>query len=547
MKFGDTPLAEALGAILAHSLKAGDRTLRKGRVIAADDIAALAKSGMTSVVAARLEAGDVGENEAAQELAAELAGANVAAGKAFTGRANFFAEAAGLCVVDETAVERFNLVDETITLATLPRDAVVKPKEMVATVKIIPFAVRREALDACRTLARHPIFHVAPFRARRAALIQTVLPGLKPSILDKTVETTRERLEALGSTLVSEGRAEHREEDLVPELKKALDQGADLVLIAGASAILDRRDVIPAAIAATGGTIEHFGMPVDPGNLLLIGRRGTTAILGLPGCARSPRVNGFDWVLRRIVADLPVDALALARMGVGGLLSEIPTRPHPRAKDGDEPGEEADAPHVPRIAALVLAAGRSSRMGTINKLLINVDGKPMVRRAVDAVREAGLDPVIVVTGHERERVEAALKDLPVRFVHNPAFAEGLSSSLKAGLAALPPNADGVLVGLGDMPQVGAADIERLTLAFNPVEGRAIIVPVRNGKRGNPVLWAKRFFPEMGEVAGDVGARHLIGQYPEAVAEVEMPGDGVLTDIDTPQALARLAGTARVEV
>ncbi len=547
MKFGETPLADAVGAILAHSLKAGDRTLKKGRVITAADVEALQKSGMTSVAAARLEDGDVGENEAAQHLAAELAGANVVAGKAFTGRANFYAEAAGLCVVDEEAVERFNLIDETITLATLPRDAVVTPKEMVATVKIIPFAVRRDALDACGALAKAPIFYVAPFRARRVALIQTVLSGLKPSILDKTVATTRERLQALGSTLVSEGRSEHREAALAPELKKALDGGADLVLIAGASAILDRRDVIPAAILANGGIVEHFGMPVDPGNLLLLGRKGDVAILGLPGCARSPRINGFDWVLRRIVADLPVDDAALARMGVGGLLSEIPTRPHPRAKEVDEPGEEPDAPHAPRIAALVLAAGRSSRMGTINKLLISVNGKPMVRHAVDAVREAGLDPVIVVTGHERERIEAAVRDLPVKLVHNPAYAEGLSSSLKAGLAAVPQSADGVLVGLGDMPQVGAADIERLVLAFNPVEGRSIIVPVRNGKRGNPVLWAKRFFPEMRGLAGDVGARHLIGAYPEAVVEVEMPGDGVLTDIDTPQALARLAGSARVEV
>jgi molybdenum cofactor cytidylyltransferase len=547
VKFGETPLAESLGAILAHTLKAGDRTLKKGRVISAADIDALKQSGMTSVVAARLEDGDIGENDAAQLLAAELAGAHVAAGKAFTGRANFFADAAGLCVVDEAAVERFNRIDETITLATLPRDGVVAPKEMVATVKIIPFAVRADALEACRALAKTPIFYVAPFRARRVALIQTVLPGLKASILDKTVAATRERVEALGSTFVAEARAEHREAALVPEVKKALDAGAELILIAGASAILDRRDVIPAAIAATGGTIEHFGMPVDPGNLLLIGRKGPVTLLGLPGCARSPRVNGFDWVLRRIVAGLPVDDAALARMGVGGLLSEIPTRPQPRAKDPDEAGEAPEAPHAPRIAALVLAAGRSSRMGTINKLLINVDGKPMVRHAVDAVRDAGLDPVIVVTGHERERVEAALRDIPVKLVHNPAFAEGLSSSLKAGLAAVPPGADGVLVGLGDMPQVGAADIERLVLAFNPVEGRAIIVPVRNGKRGNPVLWDKRFIPEMRNVAGDVGARHLIGTYPEAVVEVEMPGDGVLTDIDTPQALARLAGTARVEV
>jgi molybdenum cofactor cytidylyltransferase len=548
VKFGPTPLHEAEGAILAHSLKAGDRTLKKGRVLAAADVAALKSAGLETVVAARLEPGDVGENEAAALLAERLAGAHVTTGKAFTGRANFFADAAGLCVVDEDAVIRFNRIDETITLATLPRDAVVRPKEMVATVKIIPFAVREAALAACMAEAQAPIFFVAPFRPRRVTLVQTELPGLKPSILDKTVEATRRRLAELGSILVSERRCKHDETALAPEMKRALDGGADLVLVAGASAILDRRDVIPAAIEAVGGTIEHFGMPVDPGNLLLLGRSGTVPVLGLPGCARSPRVNGFDWVLRRIAADLPVDDAVLARMGVGGLLSEIPTRPQPRAKaEAPEPEDEAEAPHAPRIAALVLAAGRSSRMGTLNKLLISVDGKPMLRHAVDAVRGAGLDPVIVVTGHEREHVEAAVRELPVRTVHNPAFAEGLSSSLKAGLEAVPDTADGVLVCLGDMPRVSAADIERLVTAFNPVEGRAIVVPVRNGKRGNPVLWAKRFVPEMRALAGDVGARHLIGAYPEAVAEIEMPDDGILTDIDTPQALARLAASARVEV
>ncbi len=550
MKFGSTPLGEAAGAILAHSLKLGDRTLKKGRVLDAADLAVLAAAGMVSVVAARLEPGDVAENDAADAVARSLAGPLVRLGRAFTGRANFYAEAAGLCVVDRDAVDRFNQVDETITLATLAPDAVVAPKEMVATVKIIPFAVRQAAVDACARLVASaaPIFAIAPFRPRRVVLIQTRLPGIKETILDKTEETTRERLASLGSTLVAARRCEHREEALAPEIERALGDGATLVLVAGASAILDRRDVIPAAIVACGGAIDHFGMPVDPGNLMLMGRVGAIGVLGLPGCARSPRVNGFDWVLRRLVADLPVDAAALARMGVGGLLGEIPSRPLPRAQVNLEAAREAHAPpRAPRIAALVLAAGRSSRMGTINKLLVGVDGKPMVRHAVDAVRSAGLAPIVVVTGHQREPVAAAVAGLPVVLAHNPDFAQGLSTSLKAGIAALPADIDAVLVSLGDMPQVAPADIERLIAAFNPVEGRAIIVPTRNGKRGNPVLWAKRFFAEMAGIAGDVGARDLIAAHPEAVAEIEMTSDGVLTDIDTPQALARLAATAKVEV
>jgi molybdenum cofactor cytidylyltransferase len=546
VKFGATPLRDAVGAILAHSTRAGERVFKKGRVLGEADVAALAEAGMSSVVAAQLEPGDVLENEAADAVARSLSGPYITLGRAFTGRANYHADTAGLCVVDRAAVERFNRVDETITLATLPPDAVVKPKEMVATVKIIPFAVRREAIEACVALAATPIFSVAPFRARRVTLIQTRLPGMKESILDKTIETTRDRLTEFGSRLVLERRCDHDEAALVPELKRALDEGAEFVLIAGASAILDRRDVIPASIMACGGVIDHFGMPVDPGNLLLMGRVGAVPTLGLPGCARSPRVNGFDWVLRRMLADLPVDAEVLAAMGVGGLLSEIPSRPLPRAR-ATATAEQPEISGGPHIAALVLAAGRSSRMGTINKLLIGIDGKPMVRHVVAAVQDSGLSPIVVVTGHQHDQVAAALAGMPVTLVHNPDFAEGQSTSLRAGVAALPPDIDGVLIGLGDMPQVSTADIERLLGAFNPVEGRSIIVPTRHGKRGNPILWAKRFLAEMRQVAGDVGARHIITAYPEAVTEVEMPGDGVLTDIDTPQALARLARSARVAI
>jgi molybdenum cofactor cytidylyltransferase len=548
MKFGEIPLAEATGAILAHSLKLADRSLRKGRVLSAEDVAALIASGRNHVIAARLEPGDIGENAAAGELAPPLAGDHVTAAAPFTGRANFFAAAAGLLVIDRERIDRFNLVDETITLATLPPDTVVEPKQMVATVKVIPFGVRRDAVTAClrEIAAAGPLLTVAPFRKLRVGLIQTRLAGFKESVLDKTVETTRHRLETFGSTLVLERRCEHREAALAPEITAAATAGCELVLIAGASAIVDRRDVIPAALLAAGGAIEHFGMPVDPGNLLLLGRVGAMPVLGLPGCARSPKVNGFDWVLQRLLAGLPVGGPDLMRMGVGGLLADIPmpSRPLPRAEVAAQAA--AAAPRAPRIAALVLAAGQSRRMGTLNKLLIGIDGKPMVRHVAEAVQASAAGPVIIVTGHERERVEAALAGLPATFVFNPDYAQGLSTSVKRGLAALPAEIDGAIVCLGDMPLVEAAEIDRLIAAFNPVEGRAICIPTRRGKRGNPVLLAKSLFAELADIAGDVGARDLIAAHPERVAEVEMAGDGVVTDIDTPQALARLAATARIE-
>jgi molybdenum cofactor cytidylyltransferase len=239
----------------------------------------------------------------------------------------------------------------------------------------------------------------------------------------------------------------------------------------------------------------------------------------------------------RLLAGLAVPREDITGMGVGGLLMEIVTRPQPR----EEPVHPAR-----NVAALVLAAGRSSRMGGPNKLLAEIGGRPLVRIVVEAALASRARPVIVVTSHQRERVEAALAGLPIDFVHNANFANGLGTSLRVGIAALPAQADGVIVCLGDMPQVEAAMIDRLVGALDPDKGALIAVPTIEGQRGNPVVWSRRFFPDLMAVEGDIGARYLIGRYSEAVVEVPLTGTAALTDIDTPEALqavkAELEGT-----
>jgi molybdenum cofactor cytidylyltransferase len=280
-------------------------------------------------------------------------------------------------------------------------------------------------------------------------------------------------------------------------------------------------------VEAIGGEVRHFGMPVDPGNLMLVASVDGLPVLGAPGCARSPKENGFDWILTRLLCGLPVSGNDIAGMGVGGLLMEIVTRPQPREIE-IKPGRS--------VAAIVLAAGRSTRMGGPNKLLAEIGGRPLARIAVEQVLASRARPVIVVTGHQRDRVEAALAGLDVTFVHNPDYAEGISTSVKAGIAAVPPQADGAIVCLGDMPQVDAKLIDRLIAAFDPEKGALVVVPVMDGKRGNPVVWSRRFFAELAAIEGDTGARHVIASYPEAVVEVALSGNAALTDVDTPDAL-----------
>jgi molybdenum cofactor cytidylyltransferase len=530
MKFGAVPIAEAEGAVAVHSIRKSGLVLKKGTLIGKAEIEALKAAGIAEIVVARIEPGDVSEDAAAAEIAAAVAGEGVRVDRAFTGRANLFAENAGVLVVDKDAIDRLNEVDESITFATLAAYKPVVAGEMIATVKIIPFAVARGKRDAALAVAKsaHPLIRIAPYRIRKIGVVSTLLPGLASKVIEKTLKVTEERLAPAGAVIVAERRVPHEQGALAKAIEEVLSEGAELVIVFGASAIADRRDVIPAAVEAIGGTVAHFGMPVDPGNLLLVASARGRPVLGAPGCARSPKENGFDWVLMRLLAGLEVPREAITGMGVGGLLMEIVTRPQPRT----EPPVVAPR----RIAAVVLAAGRSTRMGGPNKLLAEIAQRPLIRIAAEEALASRAKPVIVVTGHQRDHVEKVLAGLPVRLVHNPDFAQGLGTSLRAGIAAVPADADGAIVCLGDMPQVDAALIDRLIGAFDPDRGALVVVPTFEGKRGNPVLWSRRFFPDLTAIEGDVGARHLIGRYGEAVVEVPVDGKAALTDVDTPEAL-----------
>src|SRR4051812_47155381 len=363
MKFGPASPEDAVGGVTVHTLRQGSLVLKKGTTIGPAEVEALNRAGVKEVVVVRLEDGEVSEDVAAASIAQAVAGDGVHVERAFTGRANLFAARAGVLVIDRTKVDRINSVDEAITFATLAAYKPVVEGEMVATVKIIPFGVPAKLRDDALAAASGGSLRVAPYVVKRVGVVSTMLPGLSPKVVEKTLRVTAERLAPAGATIIAERRVPHEETALAAAIQELLGLGAELVIVFGASAIADRRDVIPAAITGIGGAIEHFGMPVDPGNLLLIGSAGGVPVMGAPGCARSPVENGFDWVLMRLLAGLKVTRADLTGMGVGGLLMEIVTRPQPR-----KPGPEGNS----NIAAVILAAGCSTRMGGPNKLLADL-------------------------------------------------------------------------------------------------------------------------------------------------------------------------------
>ena len=535
MLFDSYGCGDAEGVILAHTIRLADKTFKKGRVLSRSDLVDLQENGIHKVSGMRLEAGDVDEDQAALELARALAGPLLDIGKPVAGRCYLYAQCDGLALADRQVIDAINLSDSGIFVATLAEHAECLQQQAVASIKVIPFAVARRQLDHCLELAGASPGAIAlqAFRPGSVALILTETAGLKESLLSSTSRVTRERVKKMGGHIVFEKRCDHTVEEVSSALAEALAMEVELVLICGASITVDPADIIPSAIVACGGVVDHFGMPVEPGNMLLLAHIADCPVINLPGCSRSPKLNGLDWVMQRMAAGLPIGKAEILSMGVGGLIKDISHRW--RMREYGNLIEQFQTPH--KVAAIVLAAGRSSRMGEQNKLLAAVGGTSMIQRVVDAALKAEVFSTTVVTGCQSPDVRVQLQGRDVSFVHNEDYCEGIAGSLKLGLSSLPEGIDGVMILLADMPFINSAHINELIAEFNPATERDIVAPIREGRLGNPIIWSARYIPAMMKLSGDRGARPLLDEYAANVWEVPMGDDAIFMDVDTPVALA----------
>ena len=535
MIFGELPIQECKDCFLAHTLKLPQRTIKKGSIIGDEEFEVIRNANITKIWVAKLEPNDVHENKAASMLATSLENDRCRAEAAFTGRVNLFSTTSGIFCPDSDKINEINCVDSAITLATLESYSPILAGKMVATVKIIPFAVKQQQLQRAISLldSTNKTLKIVPYKPYKIGVISTQLPSLKESVITKTLKNLEFRLRGTDAAIKWDLRVPHAIDEITKNLEYLYQEQAELIIIFGASAITDCADIIPASIEKSGGEILRFGLPVDPGNLLLYAQNKQTKIIGAPGCARSPKENGFDWILHRTLAGIEIQPTMFTNLGVGGLLMDIMSRPVPRQN------KEQNIDN-PKVAAIILAAGKSSRMGKTNKLLAKINKVPLVRICVEHILSSDIESVSVVTGHMADEISEVLSDCKVSILKNENFATGLSSSLEVGINALPDDVDAVLIVLADMPFVQPNHINHILKSYDPANGIHIVVPTSNGKRGNPVLWSRRFFNELCQIKGDIGARLIIEANSESVSEVEI-GDPVSFDIDTQEQLQTAGG------
>lgn len=339
MKFGAVPVAEAAGKVLAHNVLGaeGRKLFGKGHVLTDADLKELHTLGQDSVIVAALEATDLGENEAARRVGMALAGTNVRITAPGVGRANLMAEVAGPLRINVPALDRINNIDEGITVATLREHTLVRPGQLLALVKIIPFGIPAARVEDVEAVAREagPILSVRALQPRSVALIISGPASAQERLLTDFNDPVRQRIERLGSRLDAIICVEHTVAALAAAIREECATGRDLILLAGVSAIIDREDVAPTALCAAGGSVAHFGVPVDPGSLLMLGYIGQTPVVGAPGCVKSRQTNVIDWILPRLLAGERLTRADLVVMGHGGLLDDISERPMPRQHSGE--------------------------------------------------------------------------------------------------------------------------------------------------------------------------------------------------------------------
>ena len=548
MKLARFPLDDCEGLILAHRHTSSHGTLSKGTLLDRAMLERLRAEGISSLVCAKPDLDDVHEDVAAERLAKALSPSAVDFTRAATGRVNIRTQQRGIIRYDRDLIRQLNEVDEAITFALVQHNQFLESGQMAATLKIIPFFVAEASILAIENLLfEKKAFAFYGLREASVGLIQTRLPGQKDRLFKATETVTRTRLNQLGCDLVECSICAHDRELVAAEISIMVAAGVEMILICGGSAIIDRQDEVPQAVILAGGQIDQFGLAVDPGNLLMVakiakptrfaetvGGQGHHHVIGMPGCARSPKLNGLDWVLQLVLADIPLSRHELAEMAAGGLLMEIASRPMPHALATIPPSKD-------KVAGILLAAGQSQRMGPVNKLLAPIAGKPLVRHAAEAMVAAALSPLIIVIGHEADKVAAALKGLPVTLVFNPDHARGQAASVGVGVGVLDADVTDVVIALGDMPLVSPEVLELLVQNHLQLDDhqRCITLPTKAGKRGNPVLWGRAFFPELSTLTGDSGGRQLLDDHLAAQNLVNCDDPAIFQDVDTAEALAAM--------
>ena len=517
---------ESEGYLLFHSVFVKKGRLRKGKIISADDIEAIVEAGIKEIYVGEIESNEIDENNASRVIAQAISSNNFSLSPTFSGKTNITSKYDGLVQVNESNVLKINQISSNIAISSLNNHDIVYRGDHVLSIKSISYSVKKLHLNKIvNFLNKKKLISLKRFKPLKFGIIYSNSVNEKDSLIEKTKKSIRTRITDYNSSIMVECTSNHDFSSLKESIEKLINMDLDVILLFLSSSVCDYNDIVPQIITKIGGKIKSYGMPVDPGNLTLSGCFGGIEIIAAAGSARSESLNGLDWHLNCLHASIKTNQKMVNSLGVGGLLKDVDSAIK-RKKISKK-----IVTKKPNIAAVVLCAGESKRMGEINKLLLKVNDKTIIRNYVENISKSNISEVVIVTGHQSKDIELELKNYDLRFVFNNDYKKGMSTSLKAGIKSLGKTIDAVMICLPDMPLIGICEINKLIEYYNPSIGNEICIATSHGQRGNPVLWDKKYFKALMNISGDKGGRDLLPTFIDKAIEVNL-GEAVVFDIDT---------------
>ena len=534
MEFKNFPLYDALGVITCSKISLGNRFIASGKMLDYSDISALRSAGYSFVSGAKLSSSDVVKSTAITKIASVVAGENTAYYLDDDNRCFIYAEKNGIANINQERINRFNNLGLEVILATAPVFHQAVKGQLLAVISIIPPAITEDVLQQYlqTTFGMGALVSVLAYKPKKVYFIQSSNPKKNEEYEKNILTNITARLDALGVGISYNAHCEHLLEKIENEISKALYSDAEIIIISGAVANYHKEDVLMKALVDAGADIIASYIPSFPSaNIIIADYKKHKQIVVLPeGCDKSD-YNAVDLILKKLVAGYPLNKDELFNLGAGGLLAREVWQPIDIDKLDGLVKVAADE-NSSGIAAIILAAGKGSRIGGDNKLLYEIDDETIVTKVVKAALASKASPVIVVTGFEQEFIADELKDKDVKLVYNSDYASGINTSIRTGLESLNNAVRGAIIIPADMPFITSDHLNRLIDAFDPLNKKALCVSTYKKVKVNPALWARKLFDNVKIIPENAKVHPVLVEHSDYIAEVPLLNDNEALDINT---------------
>ncbi len=534
MQVNEVKVFEAEGLILANDIELKSSIIKKGTKLSSSNISSLKLAGLETISCYKPNKNDIDAKTAIGMVAAAITGNNTAYILNDDGYCHIFAEKNGIIDIDEVRINRFNNSHPDIFINTIKKDEIVKKDDLLAVIRIIPYLINIDEVNNTihTNTGQGSLISVADFNIKTTTLIQTTMPDTEEQLTSSTKIYLEELLLKADCKLKSDIKCEHNSEDIANSIYTAINQGAEFIIISPAKPTYGKSDIIPTALKESAIDIYKIHIPVETGFDTILAYKGKRIpVIQIPHNYHLGNNDTINKLICKLISKQKFNIEDITQLGFGSL--SIKSNITNKTKSELLSGTSTKAKGKSTIAAIILAAGRGTRMGGNNKLLHEINDEPLFLQSIKSALKSKASPIIVVTGFEADRTEEYLRAYDVVILRNTGYKMGIKTSIDLALSSLPHSVDGALLIPADMPGITTEHIDKLIKSFKPNKKEALCISEFEGVKKNPILWPRNLFADANLIPDNSHLRPVFLEHTDYTKAVKTKNELDIIDINTP--------------